>query len=127
MMICDLGFRTTLARNSAGRDGIRNRKSAIGNRQLQIGSRQSQIRNHYQSLYFVPLRASPSLLLYTSNTSSPPQEVESGLSLYDLSPHSVSPVIGSIGRRLRNRTRASLVPTTLAGINPSTSILSSLG
>ena len=34
----------------------------------------------YQSLYFVPSSASPSLLVYTSNTFCPPQLLESGLS-----------------------------------------------
>src|SRR5438105_9919853 len=81
----------------------------------------------YQSLYFVPLSAVPSLFEYTSKTSSPPHDVEVGSSLYDRCPQSVLPVIGSSGMRRRKRTLAPLVPTTLAGMKPSTRIFSSFG
>src|SRR4051794_38261035 len=56
----------------------------------------------YQSLYLVPSSAVPCDFVYTSNRLSPLHESESGSSCMERIPHSVFPVIGSIGIRRRN-------------------------
>src|SRR5450756_1846000 len=61
----------------------------------------SQHRDH-QSLYFVPSSPVPVLFVKTSKTFWPPQLVASVSSWYDLMPHSLLFVIGSIGIRRRN-------------------------
>src|SRR5579884_1434405 len=60
--------------------------------------------SHYQSEYLVPSMAVALDSEKTSNTSFPPQLVESESSCTDRIPHSAFPVMGSTGIRRRNRT-----------------------
>ena len=58
----------------------------------------------YHVLYFVPSRAVPWLLVWTSKTFWPPQESESASSWFERTPQSVLPVMGSFGILRRKRT-----------------------
>src|SRR5271156_1978477 len=69
----------------------------------------------YQSEYFVPSDAVPDDLLYTSNTSCPPQPVESASSCTDRKPQSLFFVRGSSGTSRKKRIRLSVLPVIGVG------------
>src|ERR1700676_203722 len=74
---------------------------------------------HYQSLYFVPSRPVPSDFVWTSNTLCPPHESESGSSCIERRPHSVLPVIGSMGILRRKRTFLPCTSTPFTSVSRS--------
>ena len=85
-----LGGRGRCSTTSAG-------KSALPGLLLRMG-------DVYHVEYFVPSRAVPVLLVWTSKTFWPPKESESASSWLERRPQSVVPVMGSMGMRRRNLT-----------------------
>src|SRR5262249_32743270 len=73
----------------------------------------------HHSEYLVPSSATSSDFVYTSKTFCPPQDVESGSSCMDRRPHSVLPVMGSMGMRRRKRSFLPCTSTPLTKVSRS--------